>query len=342
MVLIKRLTILLCILSGLLMLVGCRHFEDGKPYSARDNFETLWRIIDAHYCYFEDNGVDWQGVHDRYELRLDTIRTTRALFNLCAEMVNELRDGHVNLSSPFDVSYYREWWTDYPQNFNLRTLQQYYLDFDYHTVCGIMYKMLPGGVGYMYYPSFNYALGDGNIDYILNYFKDCRGLIIDIRDNGGGELTNVHTLVSHFIIEDITGGYIRHKTGPAHDSFSEPYAVKYRTAGVSHTIWNKPVVLLVNRSCFSAANDFASVMKQLDNVTLCGARTGGGGGMPFTYDLPIGWTIRLSVSPMFDAKGQSVDGGIDPDIEITAPDYNLAMGVDAILDRAVIKIISGE
>ena len=46
-------------------------------------------------------------------------------------MLDELKDGHVNLSSSFNTSYYRRWWSDYPQDFNFRTLQQYYLGFDY-------------------------------------------------------------------------------------------------------------------------------------------------------------------------------------------------------------------
>lgn len=317
-----------------LLLCGCHDVPEYSNTRA-DNFECLWRIVDEHYCFFNDNGVDWQAIHDQYRPQADTARTARGLFNVCAAMLEELHDGHVNLASGFDVSYYRNWWTAYPQDFNLRTLQQYYLGMEWHTTCGMMYKELYPNVGYIYYPSFAYTLGDGNIASVLSYFKECAGLIIDVRDNGGGDLTNVHKLVGHFIDKPIIGSYTTYKTGPGHDDFSEPYAVEYKPS--KYTPWQKPVIILTNRSSFSATNDFVAVMKQLPHVRVVGARTGGGGGMPFTYDLPIGWTVRLSVAPSYDINMQSIEGGIDPSegCKVTALDYQLAQGVDRILDYAI-------
>ena len=327
----------LTLLLPLLCLLGACRDEPDYENTKTDNIECLWTILDEHYCFFEEKGIDWDEVHDRYLREADTVKTYRQLFDLCARMVNELRDGHVNLASSFDVSYYRQWWTDYPQDFNLRTLQQYYLDFDWHSSAGMDYKILPSGIGYIYYPSFSYAIGHGNLDNILNYFQKCPALIIDVRDNGGGDMDNVHTLVGHFIDSEITGGYMRHKTGPAHDAFSPPYAVKYKSAGDAHTLWDKPVAVIANRSTFSAANDFVAVMKSLSGVVIAGARTGGGGGMPFTYDLPAGWTIRLSASPLLDSEYRDIEEGIDPTPgwAWTSPEAELAAGRDAILDNTV-------
>ena len=113
--------------------------------------------------------------------------------------------------------------------------------------------------------------------------------------------------------------------------------MKYEPAGENHVVWDKPIAVLTNRSCYSAANDFVAVMKELDNVKIIGARTGGGGGMPFTYALPIGWTLRFSTCPMADVTGRSIESGIDPSpgCEVHAPDEELAQGKDAILDFAI-------
>lgn len=326
----KRLLLLIPLLG---MLVGCHDILE-YDNTRRDNFNCLWTLIDEHYCFFDSVEEDWAAIGERYRQQADTAKSPRALFDVCAEMVNELHDGHVNLSSSFDVSYYRAWWSDYPQDFNLRCLQTYYLNMDWHTVCGMYYKILPSGLGYIYYPSFSYTLGDGNIAVVLNYFKDCKGLIIDIRNNGGGELSNVHTLVGHFIDHSFTGTYTCYKTGPGHNDFSDLYGVEYKPS--PYEAWKKPVALLTNRSCFSAANDFVAVMKSLPNVRVVGARTGGGGGMPFTYDLPIGWTIRMSVAPTYDSQKRSIESGIDPSpgCSVTASDSELAAGKDAILDFA--------
>ena len=51
----------------------------------------------------------------------------------------------------------------------------------------------------MYYPDFSSGIGEGNLDNILAYLASCDGLIIDVRDNGGGFLTNVDKLVGRFI-----------------------------------------------------------------------------------------------------------------------------------------------
>lgn len=331
---------LLTLLAAFLPLGACHDIPE-YDNTRRDNFECLWRLVDEHYCFFGSNGVDWQAMHDKYRPQADTARTTRALFDVCAAMLNELHDGHVNLASSFDVSYYREWWSNYPQDFNLRTVEQYYLAMDWHTTCGMRYKILPSGVGYIYYPSFSYALGDGNIAAVLGFFKDCPALIIDIRDNGGGELSNVHKLVGHFIDHTVTGTYTTYKTGPGHDDFSSPYAVKYHPAE-GFRPWLRPVAVLTNRSCFSAANDFVAVMKRLPQVTVIGARTGGGGGMPFTYDLPAGWTVRMSVAPSFDVDMNSIEGGIDPSegCAVSSPDIELSRGIDRILDFAQARLLA--
>ncbi len=94
-------------------------------------------------------------------------------------------------------------------------------------------------------------------------------------------------------------------------------------------------MLLTNRGCYSAANDFAAVMKSLPEVTLIGAKTGGGGGLPFSSELPNGWGIRFSASPITDVEGHTTEYGIDPDIEVHAPDDQLIEGTDAILDAAL-------
>lgn len=331
-----KLTILLL---WMFFFCACSSYDEPEN-TGNDIFMTLWRIIDERYCFFDEKEVDWAEVGAKYARKLKPRMTQQEFFDICADMLAELRDGHVNLISPFDTAYYRRWWTDYSQDFDLRTLQQYYLEFDYHTVNGIIYKVLPGGVGYMYYPSFSYDVGEGNLDYILSAFRDCKGLIIDVRDNGGGDLTNIRPFVGRLIERKITGGYIRHKTGPGHSDFSEPYPIEYEPAQAGRVKWNKPVAVLTNRSCFSAANDFVSVMKQLPSVTVIGARTGGGGGIPFTSELPNGWRVRFSASPVTDAMGRSIEQGIEPaeGCRLHSPADELAQGRDAILDFALARM----
>lgn len=323
---------------GLLICVftSCHEVPDYKN-TIYGNFDALANIIDSHYCFFEDKDLDWQEITKAYRAKIDSETDMISLYFLCAQMLDELKDGHVNLSSRFSTSYYRNWWSDYPQDFDLRTLEQYYLEFNWLTTSGIIYKQLPGEIAYMYYPSFSNPISETSLDYILAILYNSRGLIIDIRDNGGGTLTNINTLVGRFIKEKITGGYIMHKTGPGHNDFSEPYPMEYEPAQQGRIMWEGDIIVLTNRSCFSAANNFVAVMKNLPNVRIVGAKTGGGGGMPFTSEMPVGWSVRFSACPILDAQGNVIEFGIDPSngCEVHSPAEELAEGRDAILDFAI-------
>jgi len=277
------------------------------------NFEALWTIIDEHYCFLREKGIDWNEIHARYGEKINTDMTREELFIVCAEMLNELRDGHTNLSSPWETSYYRQWWSDYPQNYDGRLIEEHYFNFNYRQVTGVKYGILPrGNIGYMGYSSFTSPVGEGNLDAILSYLATCDGLIIDIRDNGGGSMDMVKRFVSRFITEPITAGYMIHKTGPGHDEFSEPFEYRIDPAPQGRMMWIKPIVVLTNRSTFSAANNFVSVMQYLPQVTIAGARTGGGSGMPFSSEIPCGWSVRFSACSVLDAKGNTTEFGIDP------------------------------
>lgn len=339
---IKRLThiigtaaLILPAVVAMLPVQSCHRIE---PYdnSVKGNFDQLWTLFDQHYCFFKEKGVDWDAAYAQYAPKAANCRTQQQLFDVCGQMLELLQDGHVNLSSSFDTYYYRAWWNGYPQNFNLRVIQQNYLYFGYKTIGTTIYARLPQNVGYVYIPDFGTGIGDGNIDNILNYFALCDGIIIDVRNNGGGALTNAQRWIEHFITAPTFVGTVKHKNGPGHNDFSKPFALTYNPAQ-GHVIWGKPVVLLTNRSTFSAANNFAAIMRLLDNVTVVGAHTGGGAGIPLSYELAVGWGVRMSAAPVYDAQGVCTEWGVDPTpgFAVDMTDADIASGRDPILERAV-------
>lgn len=317
-------------------LTSCHEIEDYEN-DVEGNFDALWNFVDRHYCFFDSKDVDWEAIGEKYRVEARYAATSQALFDVMARMLDELRDGHVNLSSWFQTSYYRKWWSDYPQNYDERIVQQYYLNFDYNGLGSLYYGILmPYNVGYLRIPSFDYALGESNIDAILDYFRTCEGLIIDVRDNGGGQLTNVEKYISRFIDHTITAGYMVHKNGIGHSDFSKPYEYYYSPAE-NHLLWLKPIAVLANRSTFSAANNFVSIMKSLPQVTIVGATTGGGSGMPMSSELPCGWTIRISACRILDAAGNDTENGVTPTegYEVDLDPTEALNGRDTMLDAAI-------
>ena len=313
--------------------------KDDEPKfsnSAQGNFDALWHIIDTRYCFLDSKKINWDSIYVVYNQQLANVKNVYQLFDLCGAMLAELKDGHVNLTSEFDVSRYWNWYTDYPDNFNSKILFfEKYLGNNYRIAGGFRYKTIADGqIGYIYYGSFANGFSRANFGSILDQFKDCKAMIIDVRNNGGGTLTYSEVLASYFFEKEETTGYICHKTGDGHSDFSplEPIITP------ANIVWKKPIAVLTNRMSFSATNDFVNRMKNAPNAVVIGDKTGGGGGLPFSSELPIGWSIRFSASPMFDKQKQSTENGIEPDIKVDMD--TLDTKNDLIIDTAVAVLLS--
>ena len=301
---------------------------DNNP---RGNFEALWSIIDKNYCFFEYKDIDWSSIYDEYESRITSEMSNESLFKLMGEMLAELKDGHVNLTASHDITRYWEWHENYPPNFDTE-VQKSYLQKDCSITSGMRYKILEDNVGYIYYGSFSNDVSESGLDQILNRMAICKGLIIDVRNNGGGSLSNVEKIASRFFNERTLVGYISHKIGPGHNDFSELYP-KY-TESSNRVRYQKPVVVITNRGCYSATNEFVSIMKHAKNVTTIGDKTGGGSGLPFSSELPNGWSIRFSASPMFNAKKEHIEFGIEPDVFVNMSQVDIDENRDTIIEKA--------
>lgn len=309
--------------------------EEEQNDTPQGNFEALWKIIDEHYCFFDykqkEYGLDWNEVYNKYKVRAQEGITDDQLFEVLSDMLSELRDGHVNLSRSSDYARYWSWYEDYPTNFS-DTLNRRYLGTDYKIASGLKYRILDDNIGYIYYESFSDGIGEGNLDEVLNYLLLCRGLIIDVRSNSGGDLTTAERFAARFFDETTLVGYIQHKTGTGHNDFS---AMKeQRLEPSSNLRWHKRVCLLTNRRVFSAANEFVKYMKCSPLVTVVGDTTGGGAGLPLNSMLPNGWNVRFSACPMYDRNGQSTEHGIAPDYGISLNQEDLLRDKDTIIEYA--------
>ena len=316
------------------LLSGCVK-EDEFANNPRGNFEALWRIIDEHYCFFDykakQYGLDWNDVYARYSKQINGQMTEGQLFEVLGNMLGELRDGHVNMYTSFNIARNWSWRENYPSNVNDSLINRY-LGTDYRISNGMKYRILDDNIGYIRCATFEYGLGSGNLNEILAYFLTARGLIIDIRNNGGGMISSAEELAARFTNDDILVGYFQHKTGRRHNDFS---AMKEQWLHPSRGLrWQKPVVVLTNRGVYSAANEFVKYMKCCPNVKIVGDTTGGGAGLPFSSELPNGWGVRFSACPIYDKDGQSTEFGIPPDVRAGLNRFDFFSGIDTIIEQA--------
>ena len=330
----KMKKILILVLSCL-FLNGC---EKGTTYttSPRENFEALWKILDQNYCFFGYKEIDWNDIYYKYSPLIQDTMSRFELFDVLGDMLAELKDGHTNLYSSFDMARYWNWYEDYPPNY-YKDIQDLYLGTDYKIAGGLKYKILSDAnserkIGYAYYGSFTNGISESNLDYMFLHFKECDGLIFDVRNNGGGALTYSERIASRFLSEKTLTGYTQYKNGNGHDDFTEPKAQHLSPS--DRIRWLRPTVLLTNRHTYSAGNDFVSVMRILDQVTTLGDKTGGGCGLPFSSELPNGWGVRFSACPMYDANKELTEFGIEPDVKVLMDREEILSGKDALIDAA--------
>ena len=306
--------------------------EESYNNDPEGNFNQLWRTIDEKYCYLDYKDIDWHALGEKYRQRLTNPMTNENLFEVMDSLLYNLKDGHVNLTASFNQTRY-DFWSDSPRNFVESIIESdRYLGTDYRRAAGLKYKILDDNIGYIYYESFSYPVGDGNLDQVLSYLAACTGIILDVRHNGGGNLTYADKIAARFTNEKVLTGYISHKTGTGHNDFSEPYPVYLEPS--SNIRWQKPVVVLANRHSYSATNDFVNQMRILPNVTIMGDKTGGGSGLPFSSELPNGWSLRFSASPHFDSNMNHTEFGIEPDIKVDMTTEDMYEGIDTIIEAA--------
>jgi C-terminal processing protease CtpA/Prc len=188
----------------------------------------------------------------------------------------------------------------------------------------------------MYYPSFANELTQQSLDELFTSFASTKGLIIDIRNNTGGDKQNIFKLLEHIVTSETKLGAVIEKKDASKNSFTDPFNITITPKGVPY---NKPIVVLTNRWVFSSANIFAGFISQLPNVKLIGDITGGGTGVPTSNDLPNGWRFRYSSSIIRLANGSDFEDGLMPTIKLgTDSATQVATGKDALIERGVLEL----
>lgn len=323
------------ILGLLLCCTACTHSfdEEVQDNTPVGNMRCLWQTLDEKYCFFDEKSVDWQSVYDAYLPSVQRLKQDDecGLFDTLASMVNRLNDGHVNLYSSFDISACRSWNEGYADNFDWSLVQNYFST--YRRAGNAYYTPIADGeVGYIYVPDFESPVAASNVAYILRSFLDCKGVIVDVRNNGGGNLDYAYQLAATFFKEDKTVGYWQHKNGTAHDAFSALEKQQLHKSDMPSS-WFRPVVVLCNRGTYSAANFFVSIMRYANDACIMGGVSGGGGGMPLSYELPNGWIVRFSSVRMFDVDKHSIESGITP--AVLVDDDPATTDKDEIIEAAI-------
>jgi hypothetical protein len=324
--------------------VSCERafMEADEPSNPVNVFDYLWNKVDQQYAFFDLKGVDWDSVYEVYRPKVsEDDMHVDSLFQVCAAMLNTLQDGHTNLISKFDVShndsvYYRMYAN---RNINTEVVVLNYLTVNYHTTGGFTHNAIRDGkVAYIRYASFMDDITTDNLSNLLDYYQDCKGLILDLRQNGGGNVANISTLLSIFDNHGQALYQTQIKSGPEHDAFTELTTVHADSIDYTDVFtepaYTKPVAVLIDRGSYSATSFFAICTMAYDNIRLFGDYSGGGLGLPNGGALPNGWTYRFSITRTIAIDGGNYENGVPPQERVILDPSCTAQGIDNVIEAA--------
>ncbi|MFO6424920.1 S41 family peptidase [Motilimonas sp. KMU-193] len=159
-----------------------------------------------------------------------------------------------------------------------------------------------------------------------------KGLILDLRLNGGGHDLVAMALFSHLIDTDTVIGRKRIKTD---DGFTEFFDIKVQPAKGERYLG--PIVVLTSEYTASAAEVFGLAMLARDKVTFVGENTNGSFSDSLPKTLPNGWSFSLSNEQYQDSKGNDYES-IGIPVQHSAPLFSpekIEQGIDAGIEQGI-------
>lgn len=305
-------------------------------WTARD-LAFIQSTLQDHYPYLEMKGVRFTGWDPGDSLQdephaqgglgddSDEADVRRRVMRL----LKTLRDGHVYLEVrgrrvfPFTPPRRRDRGAFDPQNLpkhlgaSLRPLGD----------GNVLFTRTAGNVGYILIRSFGGENVGREVGRALRELRHTVGLILDVRNNGGGSAAASNPVIARFISEPLEKPPVFHLG----DRILFPPLAPVIPA------YTSPVVVLVNGVCFSEAERFAEIMRQLPQVVLVGDTTGGGSaGGGDRFPLPNGAVLSFGTYDYRRYDGTPwEEEGIPPDLVVPQSTVHTVAGVDAQLEVAL-------
>jgi hypothetical protein len=328
------------------LMAGCEKvlIGPGPGNSAADNFDVLWTTIDEKYGLFPVSDLNWDSLYTVYRAQIDESTTENQLWDISCDLLSHLRNGHVSLiNSKYTKSYSAEVADpDYVAGVSIEVIKSNYLVNPAVTGEGfITYgKIRNTDLGYIGINSFYFAPNGRDwipdLDNVIKELNVCTGIVIDVRNNGGGYVRNDEYAAAMFIDQEVIYYYSKQKTGPAHDDFGEPLA-KSISPRKDDPKFTKKNAVLTNRATASGGEAFTLALKNLSYSVQIGDSTMGAiGEVTHVAQLPNGWVLYYPCTLSLYPDGTSPEGiGVIPDILINNTPADVLAGRDRVLERAI-------
>lgn len=332
-----------------LLLLGTAISDARELSEPERNFEYLWREFDTRYALFLLKRIDWNLIYRIYRPRVTPQTSDDELFEIMSSMLTHLNDLPVRLDSKTPARSFRSGKSheavmeqfgsveNFIKVFRQRPIGEKYLrtELQERHENIFAFAWLTNDVGYLHFNKFSDVDKSSEVvDEIVGTFKNARGLIIDVRRNGGGDDRVGKAIADRFADKKRLYMTIQDKNGPGHGDFAEPVEWFVEPGGPYQ--FTKPVILLTDFTSGSAAENFALAMRVLPHATIVGDFTAGCFADADAGKLPNGWYFSLSINLFKDQNGFCWEGiGVPSDFRITNTKKELESGRDRVLEFAI-------
>ncbi|WP_461255535.1 S41 family peptidase [Treponema sp. R80B11-R83G3] len=292
-----------------------------------NDFNNIHANLDFRMCSNAKYNSWYDVYHNKlngYALKVYSGMPDGYLFDVCANMLKELNDPHVGLYAP--GKYAGSYVDSYNEDFKLSTVKSYLIEngnSDYKNFLYGRFTTEPY-IGYIYIALFTDEDSEKDenewgraIKNILKSLASADAIVLDVRNNRGGEIFVMEYIAAHFASEQKDYMKARIKTGPGPNDLSSPkiYTIKPFTTVSDNTYnYTKHIVLLTNRNSISAAEWFTMALRTQSHVTHVGTPTCGAFSARKDRPMINGWFYSISPERVTDMNGIYYEGiGIFPD-----------------------------
>jgi carboxyl-terminal processing protease len=169
-------------------------------------------------------------------------------------------------------------------------------------------KTLDSNIAYIKLNTFESLAAAREFEKALRQAREAKGLIIDLRGNGGGLLQNAIDIGSMFIDRGIIVQTVDRE------------GRREQIESTGRVLWRKPTVVLINEASASASEILAGALRDNNVATLVGAKSFGKASVQNVRRLNDGSALLITIAKYLTPSGEDINKkGIMPDVEIMVP-----------------------
>jgi carboxyl-terminal processing protease len=354
---------------------------NGSSSSFSDVFSIFWKGMNENYLYWDIDTTNWDRVYEQFspvfkKLNLQNDTDIKKSVGYFRQMTYGLIDSHCNITFDSNViadsvvfpSFDRKVKNPgYHNPYSYAKIDSTYLDPGFYagfdsintinqsplfSLCGtIRNEVLYFSCNeFSLFTSYN-SPNQNSVQNTLNYFfsmlnhmpSNIKELILDFRDNPGGELSDLNFVIGRFITTPLHFGYTRYKSGTGRLDYT-PWLNAYVNPEPGSQALQIPIVVLADNFSASLTEIIVMAIHSLKNGIFIGETTWGATGLITSTDIyndgPFSISGFMSVN-ISSAEFKNIDNkiyegiGFPPDLNVPFDISALNAGDDPQLDSAI-------